>query len=78
MRGNQILFYHNFMTKVNYEILKEYNINNDINTYLYSNKDELNRLAKRAYVIYKLYLQKNILKQQFTLKITNLYFKKFE
>lgn len=44
------------MTKVNYEILKEYNINNDINTYLYSNKDELNRLAKRAYVIYKLYL----------------------
>lgn len=62
MRGNQILFYHNCITKINHEDLQESDYENDINIYLYSNKNELNNIAKRAYGIYKLYAWKNILK----------------
>lgn len=79
MRGNQILFHHDCITKVNHEVLQESDYENDINMYLYGDKNELDNMAKIAYGKCKLYAQRKILKQWFTiLKRTNLYFNKFE
>ena len=48
MRGNKILFHHNFITKVNYKVLNDTDLNNDITMYLYDNKKEINRLEKKS------------------------------
>ena len=49
MRGNQILFHHDCITKVNHEVLQESDFNDNLNVYLYRNKEELDRMAKIAY-----------------------------
>ena len=79
MRGNQILFHHDCITKVNHEVLEESDFNDNLNVYLYGNKEELDRMAKIAYGTCKLYARGKVLKQWFTiLQRINIYFKKFE
>ena len=63
MRGNQILFHHDCITKVNHEVLQESDYENDINIYLYSDDNELKNMAKRVYGTCKLYVHKNVLKR---------------
>ena len=55
MRGNQILFHHYFITKVNYEVLQESDFNNHLNVYLYGYKEEHDIMANIAYETCKLY-----------------------
>lgn len=79
MRGNKILFHHNFITKVNYKVLNDTDLNNDITMYLYDNKKEINRLEKKSIWYMQTIQKKNLLKQWFTiLKRINVYYKNFE
>ena len=79
IRGNEILFHHDCIMKVNHEYLQESDYDDDLVVLLYSEKNELDEMAKKAYGTNKLYARKSVLKQWFTiLEKTNPYFKKFE
>ena len=53
MRVNQILFYYDFILKINHKVIQE--SHNYFNVYWYRNKEELDRIEKKAYRICKLY-----------------------
>ena len=56
IRGNQILFHHDCIIKVNHEALKESDFHDDLIVYLYGEKDKLDEMAKRSYGTNKLYV----------------------
>ena len=79
IRGNQILFHHDSVIKVNHDTLQESDYDDDLVVFLYGEKDKLDEMAKKAYGTNKLYARKNVLKQWFSiLKNTNRYYKNFE
>ena len=61
IRGNKILFDHNYIVKVNHKVLQELDYDDDLAIYLYGKKDQLNKIAKKAYGKNKLYECKNVL-----------------
>ena len=67
IRGNQILFHHDCIVKVNHEVLQESDYDDDLIVFLYGEKDQLDEMAKKAYGTNKLYARGNVLKQWFTI-----------
>ena len=47
MRGNQILFYHDFIIKVNHEVFQESDYDDDLVVFLYGEKDQLDEMEKK-------------------------------
>ena len=45
MRGNQILFHHDCIVKVNHKVLQELDYDDNLVIYLYSEKDQLDEIA---------------------------------
>ena len=53
--GNQILFHHDCIIKVNYEVLQESDYDDGLVVFLYGKKYELDEMTKKAYGTNKLY-----------------------